>query len=233
MNTLVVLYQLAKRYSIVENKKVKVAIQGLSKNFEPTGSYEVVDIGVFSLCETINLLKNMPKKYPRNLVKQLGFCPASILLNTRESMISISLLDDDTYYIDYTDKVSGWNYEKNIEGIPETIGFVTKILLGTIDEKTLEKPRYYIRICMKKHRKNEALWLLLDLDNKTLDNIPFNNIVRIELFRKKPVKPPKIKIVYTEYGLRRSVEYRLFDETLVDKYFRALHKVFGDKVVLK
>lgn len=217
----------------MENKKIKVALQGLSKNFEPTGSYEVVDVGVFSLSETIDLLKNMPKKYPRNIIRQPGFCPANILLNTSESTVSISLLGDGTYYIDYTDKVSGWNYEKVVEGISETIGFVAKILLGTIDRRMLEKPRYYIKISMKKRGKEEVLWLILDLDNKTLDNIPFNNILKIVLFRKKLIKPPRIRIVYMEYGLKRSVEYRIFDEALVDKYYRALHKVFGDKVVLK
>jgi len=106
--------------------KLKVETQGVSEDFKANGSFDVIDRGVLTLDEAINLFMNLPDSYPAEVTESSEFCPVNMVVTREEGdYISIFLESDHVFAVfkSLTNETkSGLTREEAIEFLKEFYG---------------------------------------------------------------------------------------------------------------
>ena len=80
--------------------KLKVETQGVSEDLRANGSFDVMDRGLLTLDEAINLFMNLPDSYPAEVVERSEFCPVNMVVTREEGdYISIFLESNNIFAV--------------------------------------------------------------------------------------------------------------------------------------
>ncbi len=216
-------------------KIVRVYIQGVDTELRPNGSYDLLEVGSTTLDQVLNLLKELPRRYPPEILAMDDWCPINVILETPEARMTIALLEDETYYIMFTDEISGWDYEIPSTDLQGALNAVRRYIgRENIEAPPLSNPSFSIAI--ESPYGGGELYLVLDPIKRTIDTIPLDDIQFVEISRGSFFSAPKIRIEYVEpaTGRKRSVKYKIRNKDAAEKLYRALVEVLGtSRVVLK
>ncbi|RLF19569.1 MAG: hypothetical protein DRJ68_05845 [Thermoprotei archaeon] len=81
--------------------KCRVTLQGVSRSFSFTGSYEHVKLGEKTLREAVETFNKLPKHYPKPhaFFSDADVCPIHMLIESNGAVLSISMMEEEEYRI--------------------------------------------------------------------------------------------------------------------------------------
>ncbi len=78
---------------------VDVALQGITRDFTPTGSYDSIELGKMKLSEALELLARFPRKYPEKILGMDEYCPMNLGLQRGDVVVNISVTEEGEFFV--------------------------------------------------------------------------------------------------------------------------------------
>lgn len=236
--------------------KYRVALQGVSRNFAFTGSYDAVELGMLDVDSAIRVFQALPTAYPYPggvLPEEEDMCPVHMLIYSDRAILSISLLKYNEYYIrgtieptdqdiDVSDKASWYDAIDAIRSFYTDPYYLDRLASPKSGAETFSEERedVLLRIQVEvsapsSYEYAEHRTSIVTLTRSELAGIPLTDIIKVELSKGIwGATHPSMKIeYYDEQRGKKMRKYVLSKREEVPTYFQVLSMYLPGRVRMK